>query len=95
MGSFASKNLKSIKEAFPVYGQAEETKTREEMQRKNYATVALCCLSVTNPFRSKIISLVVNQWFENLVLFIVLLNCLSLALTQENEFVTKNENIID
>ena len=50
---------------------------------------------MTNPFRSKIISLVVNQCFENLVLFVVVLNCVALALSKENDFVTKNENTID
>ena len=35
-------------------------KLAEQNIQKNYATVALCCLTVTNPFRDKIIRVVLN-----------------------------------
>jgi len=42
-----------MKEALPPYPENDETNVNKE--QKNYATVSLCCLSVTNPFRNKII----------------------------------------
>ena len=35
-------------------------KLEEPSTQKNYAVVALCCLTVTNPFRAKIINVVHN-----------------------------------
>ena len=37
-------------------------KLKENAQQKNYATVSLCCLTVTNPFRDKIIRIVLNPY---------------------------------
>jgi hypothetical protein len=65
-------------------------------EQKNYATVALCCLSVSNPFRNKIIQIVViNPWFDRITLFVILANCIFLALDKEVENVTKNIEVID
>jgi hypothetical protein len=53
LGNFGIKSAKAMKEAMPPYPENDETNVNSE--QKNYATVSLCCLSVTNPFRNKII----------------------------------------
>jgi hypothetical protein len=53
LGNFGIKSAKAMKEALPPYPENDETNVNNE--QKNYATVSLCCLSVTNPFRNKII----------------------------------------
>lgn len=63
---------------------------------KNYATVSLCCMSVTNPFRNKIIHLVaLNPWFDRIILGVITINCIFLALDEEVDVVTKNGKVID
>lgn len=58
--------------------------------------MALCCLSVTNPFRSRIIQFVIiNPYFDYFILFIIMLNCLGLAMDNEVDFVTDNGDLID
>ena len=58
--------------------------------------MALCCLSVTNPFRNKIIQIVtVNPCFDRLILFVIMLNCLVLATDKEVDFITDNVEVID
>ena len=58
--------------------------------------MALCCLSVTNPFRSAVIQLVViNPYFDYVILCVIVMNCVCLALTKEVDFVTDNEGVID
>jgi|TARA_B110000285_G_scaffold109936_1_gene124835 hypothetical protein len=46
--------MKALKEALPPdpYDNGQD---EGSMEKKNYATVALCCLSVSNPFRNKVI----------------------------------------
>ena len=76
--------------------QPEEDEEPNQLEQKNYATVALCCLSVTNPFRNKIIQMVtVNPCFDRLILFVIMVNCLVLATDNEVDFVTSNIQIID
>jgi hypothetical protein len=83
--------LRKILEAQP-----EEDEETNQLEQKNYATVALCCLSVTNPFRNKIIQMVtVNPCFDRIILFVIMLNCLVLATDNEVSFVTDNIKIID
>ena len=94
LGHFGVKNAKALKEALPPYPDAEEGQTTDVT--KNYATVSLCCLSVTNPFRNKIIQIVaVNPWFDRFILIVIMVNCFFLALDQEVEMITKNSQIID
>lgn len=51
---------------------------------------------MTNPFRNKIIQIVsVNPWFDRFILFVILVNCLFLALDKEVDIVTKNIEVID
>lgn len=58
--------------------------------------MSLCCLSVTNPFRNKIINLVaINPWFEKFILVVILINCVFLAMDNEVDFVKKNSDYID
>lgn len=51
---------------------------------------------MTNPFRNKIIQLVaVNPWFDRFILFVIMVNCVFLALDQEVQSITENNNMID
>ena len=93
LGHFGIKNAKALKEALPPYPEADEGQSTE---LKNYATVSLCCLSVTNPFRNKIIQIVaVNPWFDRFILIVIMVNCFFLALDQEVTMITENSQIID
>jgi hypothetical protein len=87
--------MKAMKEAMPAYPDDDDAPDSNETM-KNYATVSLCCLSVTNPFRNKIIQLVVvNPWFDKFILFVIMVNCIFLALDMEVDMVTENNNMID
>jgi hypothetical protein len=87
--------MKAMKEALPAYPDDDDMPNDGDSQ-KNYATVSLCCLSVTNPFRNKIIQIVsVNPWFDRFILFVILVNCLFLALDKEVDVVTNNIEVID
>lgn len=67
-----------------------------EEDKKVYSTVSLFCLSVTNPFRNKIIQIVcVNPWFDRFILLVILVNCIFLALDKEVDAVTDNIELID
>jgi hypothetical protein len=58
--------------------------------------VSLCCLSVTNPFRNKIIQLVaINPWFDRIILVVIIVNCFFLALDGEMEWVTQYSDAVD
>lgn len=88
--------MKSIKDAFPNYPGEDFETTTKESQQKNYATVSLCCLSVTNPFRNKIIQIVaINNWFDRIILWIIFTNCIFLALDKEFEGVTAIADKVD
>jgi len=53
-------------------------------------------LSVTNPFRNKIIQLVaINPWFDRVILVVILLNCLFLAVDGEVVSIEKYSDDID
>jgi len=95
LGQFGIKSMKAMKEALPAYPDDDDMPNDGDSQ-KNYATVSLCCLSVTNPFRNKIIQIVsVNPWFDRFILFVILVNCLFLALDKEVDMVTENIETID
>ena len=87
--------MKSIRDTFPQYPGAEIDEARAS-QQKNYATVSLCCLSVTNPFRNKIIQLVaINPWFDRFILMVIIANCFFLAIDKEIESITNYMETID
>jgi len=87
--------MKALKEAMPAYPDDDDAYGINDAS-KNYATVSLCCLSVTNPFRNKIIQLVaVNPWFDRLILIVIMVNCVFLALDMEVDAVTDNAKSID
>ena len=87
--------MKALKEAMPAYPDEDDAYGMNDAS-KNYATVSLCCLSVTNPFRNKIIQLVaVNPWFDRLILITIMINCVFLALDKEVKAVTDNNEAID
>mmetsp|Transcript_12403 Transcript_12403/g.1856 ORF Transcript_12403/g.1856 Transcript_12403/m.1856 type:complete len:100 (+) Transcript_12403:113-412(+) len=54
---------------------------------KSYADVALCCCTVTNPFRQKVIGIVLNPWFDRFILLVILANCITMAMSDPNETV--------
>jgi len=95
LGQFGIKSMKALKEAMPAYPDDDDLPPTQDAQ-KNYATVSLCCLSVTNPFRNKIIQLVaVNPWFDRFILFTIMVNCVFLALDREVDYITKYNETID
>jgi len=86
--------MKAMKEALPQYPDDEDEDGQDAS--KNYATVSLCCLSVTNPFRNKIIQIVsVSPWFDRFILTVILINCMFLALDKEIDAITFNIETID
>jgi len=86
--------MKAMKEALPQYPDDEDEDNQDAS--KNYATVSLCCLSVTNPFRNKIIQIVsVSPWFDRFILSVILFNCCILALDKEVDAITNNIVTID
>jgi len=86
--------MKAMKEALPQYPDDEDEDGQDAS--KNYATVSLCCLSVTNPFRNKIIQIVsVSPWFDRFILTVILINCMFLALDKEIDAITNNIETID
>lgn len=96
MGQFGGKSMKSMKDAFPNYPGADFEGTNKDAQQKNYATVSLCCLSVTNPFRNRIIQIVaINPWFDRVILIVIFTNCFFLAIDKEISSVTAVADQID
>jgi hypothetical protein len=96
LGQFGNKQMKNMRDAFPTYPGAEIEVGGSNSNQKNYATVSLCCLSVTNPFRNRVIQLVaINPWFDRFILIVIVVNCAFLALDKEVELVDKNSNTID
>ena len=63
--------------------------------QKSYATVSLCGCTVTNPFREKIIQLVVNKWFDRFILCVIVANCVMLALEDPNAEKSQAYEIVD
>lgn len=95
LGKFGIKSIKQMKAVLPAFPEDDDDAGGEE-EVKNYATVSLCCLSVTNPFRNKIIQIVsVNPWFDRFILLVILVNCVFLALDKEIDGVTNNIETID
>ena len=87
--------MRAIKDSMPQIPDDDDMANEGDSQ-KNYATVSLCCLSVTNPFRNRIIQIVsVNPWFDRFILFFILVNCVFLALDKEIDSVTRNIEVID
>ena len=66
------------------------SKDREQFQKqtRTYATVSLCGCTVTNPFREKIIQIVVNPWFDKVILLTIVAN--SIVLAAEDPAAEKN-----
>mmetsp|Transcript_19618 Transcript_19618/g.30230 ORF Transcript_19618/g.30230 Transcript_19618/m.30230 type:complete len:366 (+) Transcript_19618:368-1465(+) len=95
LGQFGIKSMKAMREAMPAYPDDDDQQQTQDAQ-KNYATVSLCCLSVTNPFRNKIIQIVaVNPWFDRFILFVIMANCVFLALDNEVSSITEQMEKID
>jgi len=70
---------------------SEET---EESPPRNYATVSLFCLSVTNPLRKNAIQLVSDVWFDRVVNSVIIINCLYIAMEGEDfDFIKYTANV--
>ena len=87
--------MKSMRDAFPAYPGADVDQGGQNLQQKNYATVSLCCLSVTNPVRNKIIQIVTDSLFDKIILVVIVVNSLVLALDNEVYIITKYAEDID
>ena len=94
LGQFDIKSMKAMKDAIPGYNDHAGLDEIHDQQR-NYASVSLCCLSATNPFRNKIIQItVINPWFDRFILGVIILNCFFLAMDNEVEFITERGETI-
>jgi hypothetical protein len=51
----------------------------QHQDTKSYGTRSLCGLSTTNPIRQFLLSLTMNQWFERLVIVVIMMNCVMLS----------------
>jgi hypothetical protein len=49
-------------------------------QHRNYASVALCGCAVTNPIREFVIKMIINPWFDRIILLFILANSICLAI---------------
>jgi hypothetical protein len=88
--------MKNMRDAFPAYPGADIEVGGQNANQKNYATVSLCCLSVTNPFRNRVIQLVaINPWFDRFILIVIIVNCFFLAMDKELDIITENSDAID
>lgn len=68
----------------------------DDDETPKYASVSLCCLSSSNPFRNKIIYFVTkNPLFDRFIIIIIILNSLFLALDYEVDIITNNDIYID
>jgi len=54
-------------------------KLKDQQGQRNYATVSLCFLTVTNPFRDRVIRIVLHPMFDRIILFVILVNSLFLV----------------
>lgn len=52
-------------------------------------------MSLTNPFRSKIIAFTINKWFDRFILIVIFANCAFLSMENEVEIVTEHSEKID
>ena len=81
--TFGIKNISAFKNALPPDIEFDKD-TNEETKSKEYATVALCCLTVTNPFRMVIINLVTeNHFFDYAVFAVIITNSIFMAINME------------
>ncbi len=55
-------------------------KVKEPATQKVYANMSICCMTVTNPFREKILAIVMNAWFDRYILLVIMANCVFLAI---------------
>ena len=51
----------------------------QQNQTKNFANTSLCGCTTTSRFRSCIMTIVFNPWFDKFILLIIFANCISLA----------------
>lgn len=52
---------------------------------RNYAAVACCGCTVTHPLRERAIKIVVNPWFDRVILLLILANSIIIAIDDPNE----------
>ena len=96
LGKFGQDNQKQNKMMTLVFPEEDADLKALKSQSKNYATVSLCFLSVTNPFRSKIIQIVlINPWFDRFILTVIFINSILLGMYNEVDFITSNSDMLD
>ena len=79
-------------EACPlVFVETDHNHDGGPLKYKNFATLSLCGMSQSNPFRAKIIRVVLNRWFERTILVVILANCAYLAVEGDIEIEANNE----
>lgn len=61
--------------------EEEKEPIEDEDNVPTYAAVSLCCLSSSNPFRSRIIILIFkNPWFQRFIVMAIISNSLIMAM---------------
>ena len=62
-----------------IIKQKKITKMIQQNQTRNFANVALCGCTTTSRFRSTIMSIVFNSWFDKFILLTIFANCICLG----------------
>ena len=52
----------------------------QQNQTRNFANVALCGCTTTSRFRSAVMRIVFNSWFDKFILLTIFANCICLAI---------------
>ena len=63
-----------------IINQRNLTKLIQQNQTKNFANTALCGCTTTNRYRSAVMQIVFNRWFDRLILLTIFANCICLAI---------------
>ena len=62
-----------------IIRQRNMTRTIQQSQTKVFANKSLCGCTTTNRFRSFVMQIVFNPWFDRVILLTIFANCVSLA----------------
>lgn len=66
--------------AVAMTAHMQQNHSRMVSHHRNYASVALCGCAVTNPVREFVIKVVINPWFDRIILLFILANSICLAI---------------
>lgn len=84
---------KSLSKA--MQSRVEMDRLQHNPNNRSYATTSLCQCTVTNPFREKVIQIVLNPWFDRFILFVIFANCIILAIEDPNKEKTTLDTALD